>query len=396
VTLVLLVTYPAFFAQSFSLIAESVTKEHTFDAETVGFVSAAYLLASGIVQIPAGIAFDRLRPGRILAFATLVCAVGAFLIGISQTIEMVTAGRILMGVGSALIFLGSLKLLSLVSTKESYTLTTGAWQMSYRILVSLLVAVFAGLSLDANWRHMMMVFAVAGLGLSILAWAADAFIPAGASRTKRSESLWISLQTALGNRDVLTAGIFFGLTIGPMLSYAYLWAIPSLQTWGDSELKSVLIGGTIPIGYGFGAIVLGMAIERWGRPRALAAIFVAIGLASMTTMLIPVPMPQWFVYSLAFLIGWGASSSMMALSHARMFVPDSHVGTAIAVVTTMGYLFGTALQSGSGLLLEMLSSDGLSYTDYNEGLSPLIQCFLLSLLMLAIMRPWPVEDAKSE
>ena len=394
--LVALVSYPTFFAQSFSLIAKPLTENQVFDAETIGYVSAAYMFASAIVQIPAGIAFDRYRPGRILALAALICSLGAILIGVSQTLTIATIGRLMMGVGAALTFLGSLKILTLISSKRRFTLATGGWQLTYRGLVTVLVAVVAGLDFDAIWRHMMISFGIVGLILSVVAWICDGLVPKQLEGADQSEPFLRSLRRVLENRDVLLAGIFFGLTFGSMLSYAYLWVVPSLRTWGDSEIESVLIGGMVPIGFGIGAVLLGLAIDRWGRPRRSAALFVLVGLIAMTAMLTPFHMPQWLVYSLAFMIGFGASASMVALSHVRIFVPTANIGTAIGVVTTIGYLFGTVLQSGSGLLLEAIGSGGLSNVDYNEGLSPLIQCFALALLLLATFKPWPksVETQK--
>ncbi len=391
--LVALVSYPTFFAQSFSLIAKPLTESSTFDAETIGYVSAVYIFASALVQIPAGIAYDRYRPGRILALAALICSLGAILIGISQTLTVATIGRLMMGVGAALTFLGSLKILTLISSERRFTLTTGGWQLTYRILVTVLVAIVAGLDFDAIWRHMMIAFGIVGIVLSVIAWICDGLIPEDVETVEQPEPIWQSLRGVLENRDVLLAGIFFGLTFGAMLSYAYLWAVPSLRTWGDSEVESVLIGGMVPIGFGIGAVLLGIMVDRWDRPRRSAALFVFVGLIAMTAMLTPFNMPQWMVYALAFFIGFGASASMLALSHVRVVVPPANIGTAIGVVTTMGYLFGTALQSGSGLLLEAVGSDGLSNIDFNEGLAPLIQCFALALLLLATFKPWPKRIA---
>ena len=152
----------------------------------------------------------------------------------------------------------------------------------------------------------------------------------------------------------------------------------------------------VPIGSGVGAVTLGMAIGRWGHPRALAAVCLFFGLCAMIAMVMPFLMPQWLDALLAFLIGIGASASLVGIIHARVFSSDANVGAAIGVVTTAGYMFGTALQSGAGLLLEELRAQGLSDVEYNDSLAPLVQCFALALLMLTFMRPWPQTDGKRE
>ena len=220
IALVVLAVYPIFFAQSFGLFAGSITGNTHFDAEQVGIVSAAFLFASGLVQIPAGIASDRLRPGRFLAISALVCACGAALVGVSQSLEIATLGRIFMGLGAAIIGLTSLKVLTLISSVEHCPVATGALQLLYRVMVSILVALVVQLDMETSWRSLMFLLAGVGVALSVIAWMTDSLIPKPRERYKSSVSVWSSLRTVIGNRDVLMAAVFFGLTVGPLLTYA--------------------------------------------------------------------------------------------------------------------------------------------------------------------------------
>jgi MFS family permease len=70
------------------------------DPALVGLAMGIYGLTQGILQIPFGIASDRLGRKRVIIFGLLVFAAGSFMAAGAQTLGWLIAGRSLQGAGA--------------------------------------------------------------------------------------------------------------------------------------------------------------------------------------------------------------------------------------------------------------------------------------------------------
>jgi len=84
--------------------------DFAINATAFGTMIAFYSWSYAGVQIPLGIALDRLGPGILLTWASLICALSCFIFSISTSAYVASFALFLMGLGSAGGFLGSIKL----------------------------------------------------------------------------------------------------------------------------------------------------------------------------------------------------------------------------------------------------------------------------------------------
>src|SRR3954447_16194006 len=77
---------------------------------SLGVFVSVQLVTYLLMQIPAGLAADRIRPRRMLAAGLAIMALGEAVFALSHGMPVAIAGRALVGVGDALTFLNVLRL----------------------------------------------------------------------------------------------------------------------------------------------------------------------------------------------------------------------------------------------------------------------------------------------
>ena len=124
---VLAIAYFFVYFHRVSTAVVSADLEATFgvDAAAIALLSSAYFYAYTIMQLPSGLLTDSLGPRKTVSIFTLVAAAGAILTGIASTFELVVAGRLLIGVGVAMVYIPAMKILSTWYRKNEFASLTG-------------------------------------------------------------------------------------------------------------------------------------------------------------------------------------------------------------------------------------------------------------------------------
>ena len=104
-----------------SVMVDYLMRDLHINAVQLGFMAGCYFCTYTLMQIPAGLLFDRFQVRYLLPVAILVCSTGAFAFGYSDSAMVAAFGRLLMGVGS--VFWGPAK--GCYSTKAARTGISG-------------------------------------------------------------------------------------------------------------------------------------------------------------------------------------------------------------------------------------------------------------------------------
>lgn len=394
-TATLLLIYQIYVSLSFGFILKPMSADLGMTAETASLISAMFMLTRCLMQLPVGLAVDRFKPGRVLALATLICAAGATLLGLSESVVVAFMSEIAMALGSAFAFVGALKIVGLIVSPARFTVTVAVWQVLYSIVVAAL-AYFSGmLGLQNDWRGLMLGISTVGVGLAALLWIVDNWLPRTQDQNASTIDWLASLREVLDNREIVLAALIFGLSFGPFLAYSDLWAIPDQLARRNDAAEATAIAGMIPIGAGVGSLLLGILVNRYGRPRMIGATTALIGFFATAGLLFAPALADQVMFCFAFLFGVGASASLIAISHVRVFANPARVGTAVGWVAGVGSLVGALLQTEIGILFEHLHEQRLTSDQFAVALSPLLQCFLLAAVLIAVMKTWPKKGDRS-
>ena len=104
--------YVYFHRVSTAVVSTDLLTTFGVTAASIALLSSAYFYAYAIMQLPSGLLTDSLGPRKTVSSFILVAAAGAILTGVAFTFEMVIAGRLMIGVGVAMVHIPTMKILA--------------------------------------------------------------------------------------------------------------------------------------------------------------------------------------------------------------------------------------------------------------------------------------------
>ncbi len=176
------------------------------DAEALQWVVNAYLLPLSALLLLGGAAGDRYGKRRMLMAGIVLFAAASAACGVAPTLYWLFAGRMLQGVGAAMLLPSSLAILGASFSGEARGRAIGVWAAAGAI-AGALGPVLGGWLIDtAGWRPIFLLNVPVALGALVLAWR---YVPAA------DDERTSSLDTIGGVLATLGLGVLtWGLTLG--------------------------------------------------------------------------------------------------------------------------------------------------------------------------------------
>lgn len=317
------------------------------DFSTLG---AMYLYAYGGFQVPLGAIVDRLGLKKVALGAISLCIIGAGLFYISTSLWQLQLGRFLMGIGSAPVFMCSLKICAdyiPAGHRGLYmgtTLTMGTLGalVTGNLVVSLIDLI--------GWR--LTILSLGGLGALIVVLIVSN-LP---SYTKPKDQELFNLEVlkqVFKNKIVYIYGIL-GLGFFSCLTvFADLWSTAYIvKRYGVTRGDAASAAMTMYIGLALGSLLLPWYFEKKDK------IFTGIKLCSFILSglffgFILIPNLSFAAAKiLMFLIGVFSGAIMMSFTGASLETTKETSGLTISIVNTFNMFGGAILNQLVGILLD--------------------------------------------
>lgn len=384
---------------STSVMVNELMLAFNVKAAQLGNLSAFYLYAYTLMQIPVGILLDQFGSRRLLTIACSLCAIGAIVFGTAQTFHMAAAGRFLIGIGSAFALVSSMHLAATWFPIRRFALLAGL------VLTFGMLGAFCGeapLSLlisHIGWRQTMVMFGMIGAILAIAIYSVIRDNPnntLGVSKVNKEFSFanfFSGIKIILKNKQSWIASVYGGLMFLPTPAFASLWGVPFLVAFYNiDKTKSAFIVSLIFIGWAVGSPLFGWFSDRIAL-RKPPMITGTIGALICITCVIYLHMPLTFVALLLFGFGFFCGGFLPAFSIVRELNPPSVNATAIGFANTLNSIGGAMAQPVIGILLDWRWSgqftNGIrvfSINDYHTALAALPICILLALCIIPFIK----------
>ena len=376
------------------IITQQLIHDLKINALGLGLISGFYFYSYTIMQIPAGLLYDRFNVRLVILLPLLACVVGTFLFGISSSAVEAALARLLMGAGSAFAFIGVLVVAADVFPKKHFALLAGIAQM-----LAAIGAMGGELPLVPvihyfGWRHAMMFIASIGLILVLLIWAFVRYKKV-ACDLSHNEHLNIvkSLKFILRNSQTWYIAIYACLLWAPMSAFASLWGVPYLiRSFHLSHSSAAALISFMWVGLAISSPLVGWWSDFITRRKLPLTLCALVGFISFSLVLLANHIPNWSVGLLILLAG--AACAGQALSFALVRDNNLAENRAAAIgfnnmaVVISGALFqplvGQLIQSHwSGTLIH--GSPIYSAADYTHGLLLLPAAYLIAFLVSAFL-----------
>lgn len=363
-----------------AVMAVDIMRDLNTGGVFMGLLSSAYFYPYAIMQIPAGLLSDSWGPRRSVSFFLLIAAIGSMAFGLAQNVGMAIAARAVVGLGVALVFVPTMKILTNWFESRQFVHMTG-------ILISLggvgaytAATPLAFLSEALSWRASMIIIGFITIAVAFFVWqvvrdtpAEKGYLPVkNISSTPDMTRAPISLATR--HPIGLLQGLFmvikslrfwpmavcFFLSAAVSLTFMGLWGGPFLmQVYGMTKSQTGAILSMMAIGLIVGAPVMSWLSEHVYKSRKmlivsnLTASFFLFALLAFFTGDFPVPFLYLWCFVYSFL---GAGSIVVGYAIIKDIFPLEIAGTATGLVNIAPFAGAAIGQPLMGWYLDSFGS----------------------------------------
>ncbi|MBS0185231.1 MAG: MFS transporter [Proteobacteria bacterium] len=348
-----------FFAYQFilrlwpGLMIQQIMERFSVDATQFGVFASFYYYGYAGAQIPVALLLDRYRPRFIISSFALVCGLGMLLFIYTNIWSLACISRFLIGVGSAVGFLGVSKVISEWFPKGQYAKMVG-FSFTFGLMGAIYGGKPIGLFLETyGWKSVGLTLALVSMsiGLCIYIFLKD---PSGHQRhtPEEEESFKAShLKVLLSPIIWLLAAANF-LMVGGLEGFSDVWGVSYLMMVYDipkheaAQFVSFLFGGML-----FGGPFLAFCSRKLGIYTVIALCGVGLAL-TLGALLLNYKFAPLEIMCLLFLAGVFCCYQVVIFAAGSELVKPLYLGITIAFLNCINMLGGSFFHTLIGYMMD--------------------------------------------
>lgn len=376
-----------------AVLAIDLMRDLKAGGSLTGLLGAAYFYPYALMQLPAGLLSDSWGPRRTITLFFMVAAFGSILLGLAPTVGWAIFGRTIVGIGVAMLFVPTMKILAEWFRAREFATMTGIL-LAMGGLGSLTAATpLVWLNAAFGWRNAF--FLVGGftlllailVGLFVRNRPADSGMPAitGPSNpTPDAIPLFSGVKTVLRCRHFWPLAIWFFFDFAVFFSFGGLWGGPYLMhVYGLSQAASGRILSMLAVGLLVGGPFLSWLSDKVFMGRKPVLLLSSTVVAAMTVLLafFTADIPIWGLYGIYFLLAvCGNAVGAVGFTMNKELFPIQMAGTATGLVNLFPFAGGAVFQPILGSVLERYGKlgDTFSLAGYQAAFLVLFTCALVA------------------
>lgn len=366
-----------------AVMASELMSARAYHPTDVGTIMGSMFLASAVVQLPAGVLYDRLGPRVMLSAMNVVAVAGIVLFAFAATVPGLTLGRTLIGLGHGTVIAGI------------YLLAV-SWVPADRVatVAGTVIGLAGGIGALLSTTPLALALTRIGFAPTFVSLAALTLVFSGAIfllvRDKADSGDTRSARAPEGMRQGLRGlwevakdrklwpiYIMGSCFTAPFLTVGGLWAGPYLRdvyalTNTQSSYVLLVMMMALYLGYmAYGPMDRIFNTRKWVVLGGVAGMLLCLlALAALPDL------PLAVVVVLLVVFAFCSPFFVTLAAHCRGFVPDERIGRAIACINVMGLASVFVLQIAAGVVVEGAREAG-------EG--PVDQGYRLMFAMVALV-----------
>lgn len=286
-----------------AIVAPDLVRELRLDAGQLGFLTAAYLLAFALVQLPLGILLDRFGPRRVQSALLAIAALGALMFSLGETTLTLTIARALIGLGFAGGLMSSFKAVVVWVPEQRRALGSACVMSLGGLGLMTSTAPMQWLVAQADWRTVFMGLAAITAAVAVLVFAVVPRPDVTAKPAPLSSQI-ASLWAIMRDPAFLRLAPLIGLTAGTHIAVQTLWAGPWWRDIGGLDRGAVahnllLMAGAFFVGIlGTGAVTDRLVRRGVSTLDVLLAFLAAFFSAQVLILTNVLVLPAWMLFGM--------------------------------------------------------------------------------------------------
>ncbi|API86627.1 MFS transporter [Francisella uliginis] len=334
-----------------SVLIKPIASDMGVGIEDIAYIMSIYFPIYAISQVPAGILLDKYGSKAMLSVSCLIMSLGILLFVYNPSLYTMFIGRVLIAIGSAVAFIGTLKVASDVLPERFFPIAVGLTNT-----IGVLGGIFGQVLLVYLVELYKWQLALAAIGYFGILWSLviivslkyssnpnlDSPINSKTKYLNFSESLKLLL-----NKKLWLLAIYAGLMVGIVVnSFSELYDVLFLeQAYRLPSHIAAHISVMLFVGIAVGGPSHGFIASLFGEKRVWMFICNIITILAFSSIIIfPRLISADFLYYMFFIIGFCVSSMLLAFSVVEEIFPTQIKATALAIVNMVIGLCGAVFQ----------------------------------------------------
>jgi len=359
-----------------AVIALDLMRDLSVGGAAIGLLSSAYFYPYAVMQLPAGLLSDSWGSRRTVTVFFLIAGVGSLLFGLAGGWGWALTARVLVGVGVAMVFVPTLKILTHWYAPAQFQGMTGILLAVGGSGMYAAAAPLAWLSDLWGWRISMIVIGAATLVWSGLIWLlvrdrpsqlgfAD---PEGLTAPAGEEiGIWEGTKLVLGTFAFWPLALWFTASAGIFFSFGGLWGGPFLmQVHGLSKAAAGGVLSMLAVGMIAGSLAISALDRRLlGRRRRVLRASSLIMLALCLWLAFwprSLNLPLLYLWFLVFSMV-GNAVGVLAFAAAKELFPVHLSGTSVGLINMFPFVGAMIMQPLVGWLLQTQGGGDGAYSE---------------------------------
>lgn len=386
-----------YFADYLARVAPGVMHRQlqlAFGIGELGFtiITASFYVPYISMQLPVGLAVDRISIRSILTTMALITAFGCCVFGLASSLLVASIGRMFIGFSAAFAMVCALRLAASWFPPTMFGLLAGLTQAIGMLGAAAGESPIAFCVKIFGWRNSMLIIACLFVVLAVLLYKHVQDRPYQKNHETRHVNTNISILNSLRvifiSRqawiNALYAGFLFApsAVIGEAIGPAYLQFGRGL-----SSEAAAFATGLIFIGWGIGGPLTGWISDKIGRRKPLMVASAACGVI-LSSMFVFMPhIDKSIAYLLFFIFGLTNTGVCIAYAVATEIHQRNVIGTSIAFTNMASIFVGAFMQPIVGYLVDFAAGprafnvELIHLADFQHGLRFLPLCSLVALFL---------------
>jgi MFS family permease len=357
-----------FHRASLGVAAVDAQERFSAGASAVSLFLVLQLAVYAGLQIPVGVALDRLGSRRLILAGAVTMAAGQLVLALAEDVPTAVAARVLVGAGDAMTFISVLRVVSFWFAGPVVPLITQLTGILGQVGSVLAAYPLVALLHGTSWEATFLGAAATGLLVAVLVLLALRDAPGGSVRgpavgladlRATLRDTWREPGTRIGLYTHLVTQ-FSGTVFALLWGYPFLVVGQGLGPGAAAGLLTLLV----LVGMAVGPL-LGRLCGRWPLRRSVLvfSILGATALAWTVVLAWPGRAPLPLLVVLVVVLGTNGPGSMIGFDYARTENPAERLGSASGVVNVGGFVASLLTILAIGAVLDLLTP-GAS-TDYS-------------------------------
>lgn len=379
-----------------AVVAEDMRRDLSAGGGLLGLLGSAYFYPYALMQLPAGLLSDSWGPRKTISLFFCVAFAGSVVLGTAPNVYAAIVGRTIVGVGVAMLFVPTLKVLAEWFRVKEFAMMTGILMAMGGIGSYSAATPLAYISNWIGWRQSFVLVGIFTLVLGALVWAFVRDRPAEKGWPSLSEPsgpapdsipLMQGVKMVLGRPHFWPLSSWFFFTFAIFFSFIGLWGGPFLmQIYGLSKPEAGHILSMAAIGMIVGSPLLSYLSNNLFKARKPVLILTSIIICMISGILYffiqSIPVFLLYLICLAIGIFAGAVATIGFITNKELF-PVSIAGTATGLVNFFPFLGGAVFQVILGTVLDsqgLTASGGFAFSGFRYCFLVLFGCGLVALV----------------